>query len=157
MAVSMMTCYSTPSLSVMKFSIKATVAALAIGCASASGAAIKKADLEYSFVIGWDLIGKLRACSAFDDSLNYHMASAKVEQALLKFVRKSNLLEANYPENQAGKVAVQASVNAMLLGGTVLSESKEAAAKMCKKAAQKDAPEFMEVLQDISNGNRNMK
>lgn len=141
----------------MKISIKATAAALAIGCASASGAAIKKADLDYSFTIGWDLIGKLRACSAFDDSQNYHLASANVEKALLKFVRRSNLVEANYPEVQADKVAVQASINAMSLGGATLSESKDAAAKMCREAAQKDAPHFMQVLKEISDGKRNIK
>ena len=141
----------------MHISIKTALATVVLCCAATSGAAIRKADLEYSFAIGWDLIGKLRACAAFDTSRNYHLAAAGVEKELLKFVRRSNLVNADYPELQASKVALQATVNAESLAGAVLSESKEVAAKECQQVARTEAPEFVKLLQDIASGKRNIK
>ncbi|RKR70300.1 hypothetical protein C8C94_4846 [Acidovorax sp. 94] len=141
----------------MHIAIKTTLATVVLSCAAASWAAIRKADLEYSFAIGWDLIGKLRACAAFDTSRNYHLASADVEKELLKFVRRSNLVNADYPELQASKVAIQATVNAEGLSGRVLAESKETAAKECQLVARTEAPEFVKLLQDITSGKRNIK
>ena len=125
----------------MHFCPKGTLAALALIYASTCSAAIKKSDLEYSFSIGWDLIGKLRSCPAFDTSRNYYLVTADVEKELLKFVRRSNLVESNYPELQADKVAVQATIAAEGLKGAGPLESKQ----QCQQAAGTDAPKFIRV------------
>lgn len=137
--------------------IRAAITATALAFAGTSGAVIKKLDLEYSFTIGWDLIGKLRACAAFDTSRNYYFTSADVEKELLKFARRSNLVTAAYPELQASNVALQATIHASGLAGTVLAESKEAAAKECQLAAQTEAPKFVKLLQDITSGKLNIR
>ena len=134
----------------MKYVAKVFAAAV-FSSSFVSNAAITRSDIEWATVNGWDLAGELRACDTYDGARRYFLSATDVEVAILKLVRRSKIVGDDFPEVQAGKVAVMQQVNGSGLAGRAKIESKDAVIAGCRTKLE-EAKSFLERAAKISSG-----
>jgi len=81
--------------------------ALVMALPLAANARITREDLDLRISNTSDLIGRLRACSKFDqESMRFDNAAKDTELALYKYMRAPGLLTDTYPDVVAAKASV---------------------------------------------------